>query len=125
LVVAQHLPIERATEVFAECCGVAVSSGFATSLIGEAAGNLDGFVVATRSALRQSPVLHLDETGAQFAGRLGWVHSASTSSLTAYLFHRRQGRVAVVEFIDTSAAPDDPELMGPQRLQSWSRAPQS
>jgi len=98
LVVAQHLPIERATEVFRECCGITVSTGFATSLIGEAADGLDGFVELTRAALKQSPVLHLDETGARVAGKLGWVHSASTSSLTAYLFHRRRGRVAIDEF---------------------------
>lgn len=98
LVVAQHLPIERATEVFEECCGITVSSGWATSLIGEAGHGLGGFVEATREALRQSPILHLDETGARVAGRLGWVHSASTSSLTSYLFHRRRGRVAIDEF---------------------------
>jgi transposase len=98
LVVAQHLPIERATEVLAECCGIHVSTGFATTLIGEGAQGLDGFVAATREALRESPVLHLDETGARVAGRLGWAHSASTSSLTSYLFHRRRGRVAIDEF---------------------------
>jgi transposase len=98
LVVAQHLPIERATEVLSECCAITVSTGFATSLIGEAGESLAEFVEATREALRESPVLHLDETGARVAGRLGWVHSASTDSLTAYLFHRRRGRVAIDEF---------------------------
>lgn len=87
LVVAQHLPIERATEVLKECCAITVSSGFATSLIGEAGESLAEFVEATRAALRKSPVLHLDETGARVAGRLGWVHSASNAQLTAYLFH--------------------------------------
>jgi len=98
LVIAQHLPIERATEVLRECCGMTVSTGFATSLIGEAGESLAEFVEVTREALRESPVLHLDETGARDAGRLGWVHSASTGSLTACLFHRRRGRVVFDEF---------------------------
>ena len=98
LVVAQHLPIERASEVVAECCAVNVSSGFTTSLIGEASDGLGKFVEVTREALTKSPVLHLNETGARVAGTLGWVHSASTTTLSAYLFHRRRGRVAIDEF---------------------------
>ena len=98
LIVAQHLPIERATEVFEECCGIPVSTGFAASLIGQAGAGLEGFVEATRAALKDSATLHLDETGARVAGRLGWVHSASTARLTSYLFHRRRGRVAIEQF---------------------------
>jgi transposase len=98
LVVAQHLPIERATEVFQECCAIPVSSGFAASLVTEAGEGLAQFTQATRTALQESPVLHLDETGARVDGKLGWVHSASTTTLTSYLFHRRRGRVAIDEF---------------------------
>src|ERR1039458_10082689 len=82
LVVAQHLPIERASKVFKECCGIKLSTGFAASLIREAGASLDAFVASTREALRQSPILHLDETGAREVERLGWVHSASTSAPT-------------------------------------------
>lgn len=98
LVCGQHLPIERATEVLEECSGITVSTGFAASLITEAGEGLTGFTEAVGDALRQSPVLHVDETGARVAGRLGWVHSASTARLTSYLFHRRRGRVAIEEF---------------------------
>lgn len=63
LIVAQHLPIERATQVFEECCGIAVSTGFASSLLAEAGPGLNEFVQVARAQLRQSPTLHLDETG--------------------------------------------------------------
>ena len=95
LVVAQHLPIERACEVLAECCGTRVSAGFASALVAEASEGLSSFVTATRDALMAAPTLHLDETGARVAGSLGWVHVASTSERTSFLFHRRRGRVAI------------------------------
>ena len=90
-VVAQHLPIERASEVVAECGGFNVSSGFTTSLIGEASEGLVKFAEVTRAAHIKSSVLHLDETWARVARKLGSVPSASTTTLTTYLFHHRAG----------------------------------
>ena len=56
-------------EVFAECCGIIASTGFATSLIGEAGQGPGEFVKAPRTALRRSEVLHLGETGARVTGK--------------------------------------------------------
>jgi transposase len=40
-------------------------------------------------------VAHYDETGARVAGRLHWVHSASTSLLSLFTVHAKRGRVAM------------------------------
>ena len=95
LCVHQHLPVDRAAQLLADVLGAPVATGTLASVVAEGAGRLAGFVEVVRAGLAAAPVAHFDETGARVAGRLHWVHSASTSLLTLLTVHARRGKVAM------------------------------
>jgi transposase len=95
LLVHQHLPVDRAAQLLADVCGAPVATGTLAGVVAEGAGGLDGFVEVVGERLAAAPVAHFDETGARVAGRLHWVHSASTSAFTLFGVHAKRGRVAM------------------------------
>ncbi len=62
--------------------------------LAQAAG-LEGFCQVVREQLAVAEVAHFDETGARVAGRLHWVHSASTNLLSLFTVHTKRGKVAM------------------------------
>jgi transposase len=95
LLAHQHLPVDRAAQLLADVLGAPVSTGTLAGLMAEGAAGLDGFVECVRDRLAAAPVAHFDETGARVAGRLHWVHSASTPSLSLFTVHPKRGKVAM------------------------------
>jgi hypothetical protein len=93
--VFQHLPFDRACQALADMVAANVSTGTLTGWVTAAAVGLCDFDERLRALLAGAPVCHFDETGARIAGRLGWVHSASTATLTRYTSHRRRGSEAI------------------------------
>jgi transposase len=95
LMVHQHLPVDRAAQLLADVLGAPVATGTLARMVAEGAGGLDGFVEVVRARLAEEAVAHFDETGARVAGRLHWVHSASTDLLSLFTVHPKRGRVAM------------------------------
>ncbi len=95
LAVYQHLPYERIARLLADCYGASLSTGTLQTIVAQGAAGLDPFLDEVRGQLAGSAVVHLDETGARAAGRLHWVHEASTGRLTLYGLHERRGQEGI------------------------------
>jgi len=65
------------------------------AVLAEGAAGLEGFCQVVREQLAAAEVVHFDETGARAAGRLHWVHSASTKLLSLFTVHTRRGKQAM------------------------------
>ena len=95
LCVHQHLPVDRAAQLLADVLGAPVATGTLAAVLAEGAAGLNGFVEIVRAGLAAAPVAHFDETGARVAGKLHWVHSASTGLLSLFTVHAKRGKQAM------------------------------
>lgn len=91
----QFLSRNRTCEAMAELFGVPVSPGAVAGMVTRIAGRLGGCLEAVRTALTAADVVHFDETGFRVAGKLAWVHSASSGKFTLITVHPKRGRQAM------------------------------
>lgn len=80
----QHLPVGRVAEVLADVAGIEVSAGWITTACRRLAQAVTAANTAIKAALIDSEVVHFDESVTRIAGRNHWMHTAATSTLTAY-----------------------------------------
>ncbi|HVI35139.1 MAG TPA: IS66 family transposase [Gaiellales bacterium] len=95
LCLGQHLPIERTAGLLAEVFGTPMSPGTVAAWTARAAGGLVPFSAAAVAALTEAELVHVDETGLRVAGRLHWLHVASSARFTALFCHRKRGKEAI------------------------------
>src|SRR3954467_4570011 len=95
LCLGQHLPVERTAFLLAELFGTPMAAGTVAAWTARAAAGLAPFTAAARTALTDAQVLHLDETGLRVAGRLHWLHVASSARFTGLCCHRKRGKEAI------------------------------
>ena len=96
LLVAQFGAQKRVAQAVSDLFGVPISQGSVAAMTARTARRLDGdFLAALRTALVRAPLVHFDETGFRVAGRLHWVHSASTGKYSLLHVHPKRGRDAM------------------------------
>ncbi len=91
----QFLSRGRTCEAISELFGVPVSPGAVAGMVSRLAGKLDATLAAARAALAAAGVAHADETGFRVAGKLAWVHSASSGKYALITVHPKRGRQAM------------------------------
>jgi transposase len=94
----QLLPLERVSETLADLYGQPLAQGTILAACLEAAERVQPVNAAIQTHLsQQAEVVHFDETGMRLAGKLCWLHSASTQRLTYYAIHAKRGKQATDE----------------------------
>jgi transposase len=98
LYVGQFLSKDRTAKALAELFGTPLSAGTVSAMAARAAATLGtpgGFCEQVRDRLADAQVAHFDETGLRVAGRLHWVHSASTGKYVLITVHHKRGTEAM------------------------------
>lgn len=91
------LSLERTSQFFVDVFGHRVAEDTIRHANTRIAKNVEPVNQAIAGQLRQAAVVNADETGLGVAGKLHWLHVASTVSLTHYTVHPKRGRVAMEE----------------------------
>ena len=96
---AGHLPVARAVPVpgpgpaaMADLFGCAPSPGALAAMTRKIAGLIAPALDAVLKALLGAEVAHFDETGFRVAGKLAWVHSASSGKFVLVTVHAKRGK---------------------------------
>jgi transposase len=96
LLVAQFGAQKRVAQAVADLFGVPISQGSVAAMTARAGRRLEGdFLAFVRDALAKADLVHFDETGFRVAGKLHWVHSASTDKYSLIYVHPKRGTAAM------------------------------
>ena len=91
----QILPFDRLRQVCKDLFGQPLSLGTLATINARANAALAPVERAIIQAITRAPAVHADESGLRVAGKLHWLHVASTSLLTFFGVHANRGAEAM------------------------------
>jgi len=96
--VQQLIPLARISQMAADLFGRLISEATVHAAVINAYHALAGFEAKVAELIVQAPIAHADETGLRVAGKLHWLHVASTRIFTWYGISRHRGGDAIRYF---------------------------
>jgi transposase len=91
----QFLSKTRTARALSELFGAPVSAATVAAATTRAAGGLDPFLRLVTEQITGADVVHFDETSLRCAGRLAWLHSASTEKFSLLHADAHRGKSAM------------------------------
>jgi hypothetical protein len=92
----QFLSVSRTAAAIKDLFGVPVAAGTVAGWVKRTAlGVIDKVLPVIAGRIAAAPVAHFDETGMRTAGRLAWLHSASTPTDVLLAVHPKRGTTAM------------------------------
>jgi transposase len=93
--VYHHIPLERTAEMFDDLYAHPLTDAAVVQANTEVAQHVAPANAAVKEQLTQAEVAHFDESGLRVAGKLHWVHVASSETLTYYAVQPHRGSDAM------------------------------
>ena len=91
----QFIPLARIRELLTALYGAAPSEAVILAAVHQLGRRTQATLERIRQQLIAAPVVHFDESGLRVAGKLQWLHVASTDKLTHYHHHAKRGHIGM------------------------------
>ena len=93
----QFIPNDRLQEMMKDLFGLSLSDGLIFSSATTCFNNLINTVEMIKEGLKESTLIHNDETGIRCEGKTQYIHCASNERLTHFAIHSKRGCEAIDE----------------------------
>lgn len=95
LSVEHRMPQEQISQLFGDLYGYDLNSATLEDALERAYHLTETVETQIIAQLQAAPCVHFDETGIRVAGKLNWLHTAATDTLTHLFVHKKRGAEAL------------------------------